>query len=80
MLFNGDTEQGNVTKQLLSDVLQDVIIRDDAVSADRLDATVSCMKVVNHQGLGNFVVAGDEDGVVRIWNVESVPPLVESRC
>jgi hypothetical protein len=39
---------------------------DDDVSVDRLDSPVTCMKVIGREK--RFLVAGDEDGAVRIWD------------
>ncbi|WWD20135.1 hypothetical protein CI109_104611 [Kwoniella shandongensis] len=44
---------------------------DDAPTVDRLDSPVTCSKIVNGPkgSRDRFLVAGDEDGVVRIWTV-----------
>ncbi len=60
--------RGNVRKSLLRDVLLGTPIHDDGdISADRLDSPVTCMKVVT-AGRDRYLVAGDDDGVVRIWS------------
>jgi hypothetical protein len=38
----------------------------DDMSMDRLDSPMTCMKVIG--GEKRFLVAGDEDGAVRIWD------------
>ena len=38
----------------------------DDTSIDRLDSPITCMKVVGREK--RFLVAGDEDGAVRIWD------------
>lgn len=38
----------------------------DEVSADRLDAPVTCMTIVGRQV--RYLVAGDDDGAIRIWD------------
>ena len=38
----------------------------DDTSMDRLDSPIACMKVVGREK--RFLVAGDEDGAVRIWD------------
>jgi hypothetical protein len=38
----------------------------ESLSMDRLDAPVTCMRVAGSNK--RYLVAGDEDGAVRIWN------------
>lgn len=60
---------GNVLKRQLADILSGSSTPDEAVlSSDRLEARVSCMKIVKNSR--DYLVAGDEDGVVRIWDAE----------
>lgn len=67
--------QGNVYLRKLDRVIhQDNIdpTTDDKPSVDRLDAAVTCMKIVRgpEENDKKYLVAGDEDGVIRIWTVE----------
>ncbi|OXG25397.1 hypothetical protein C367_03219 [Cryptococcus neoformans Ze90-1] len=45
---------------------------DDRPTIDRLDAAVTCMKIVRgpEENDKKYLVAGDEDGVIRIWTVD----------
>jgi hypothetical protein len=61
--------KGNVTKQGLLHFLQDTPSQTPVLDSDRLDSPVTVMKLVN-SGQGELLVAGDEDGVVRIWTAE----------
>lgn len=38
----------------------------DELAVDRLESLVTCMKIVGREK--RFLVAGDEDGAVRIWD------------
>lgn len=66
LMFLGN---GNVTRQPLTDILRNVPAEtDDTVEADRLDSAVTCMRSVKHKHNEAFLVAGDEDGSVRVWS------------
>nr|ODN95521.1 hypothetical protein L204_04061 [Cryptococcus depauperatus CBS 7855] len=42
------------------------------LNVGRLEAAVTCMKIVqkNEYGARRYLVAGDEDGVIRVWTVD----------
>lgn len=58
-----------MTKQDLLHFLQDTPSQTTVLDSDRLDSPVTVLKLVD-SGQGELLVAGDEDGVVRIWTVE----------
>jgi hypothetical protein len=59
-----------VGKQKLLDVLQGVpFTGEQSVVADRLDSPVTSMRVIECAER-QYLAAGDEDGVIRIWSVE----------
>lgn len=65
------TGNGNVSKRTLLDVLNN---RESArgkeqPSMDRLDSPVTALRIIKHHKL-DLIVAGDDDGAVRIWNAE----------
>ncbi|KAK8849511.1 hypothetical protein IAR55_004845 [Kwoniella newhampshirensis] len=64
-------QQGNVYARPLCAMLGDdkTAMSDDTPTVDRLDSPVTCMRIVDGPAGSRkrFVVAGDEDGVVRIW-------------
>ncbi|ORY34903.1 hypothetical protein BCR39DRAFT_515490 [Naematelia encephala] len=63
-------KNGNVSKRRLTQILQGKTgSSDDAMSSDRLDSAVTCVRLV--QGDQRYLLAGDEDGSVRIWNASS---------
>lgn len=59
---------GNVSKRKLSNILSGKSSAEETLSSDRLDARVTCMKIIRNET--PYLVAGDEDGVVRIWDAE----------
>jgi hypothetical protein len=56
------------------DILNDQIPSEEGAGSDRLDAPVSVIQLVSRKAAegGKVLVAGDEDGVVRIWEVQWV--------
>jgi hypothetical protein len=49
------------------DILADTFAKEDeGVSTDRLDSPVTCMRMVEIDK--RYLIAGDEDGAVRIWD------------
>ncbi|WVQ75054.1 hypothetical protein IAR50_004663 [Cryptococcus sp. DSM 104548] len=74
--------QGNVQRRKLASILSPnyhsalvkggEILKDEPC-IDRLDAQVTCMKILqssDSRGKRQILAVGDEDGVVRLWNVE----------
>ncbi len=64
---------GNVTKQALDDILNgQVPSSDDDLGNDRLDSCVTSLTTfpTSEVKCGKVVVAGDEDGIVRIWEAQ----------
>jgi len=58
----------------MSDVLgSKSVTEDQTVLADRLDSPLTCMCLIAYAGK-QYLAAGDEDGVVRIWSAECVKP------
>lgn len=67
--------QGNVCFRRLDSVIHQANtdpVTDNKPTIDRLDAAVTCMKLIRGPEENNkmYLVAGDEDGVVRIWTVD----------
>ncbi|KAI9633004.1 uncharacterized protein MKK02DRAFT_40384 [Dioszegia hungarica] len=61
---------GNVTKRRLLHVLDGKSTAGtDSLSADRLDSRITCLKLI--QSDPPYLVAGDEDGAIRIWDAET---------
>ena len=57
----------------MMDYLQNKRIESSSLGTDRLDSRISCIKLINSplaEG-GQYLVAGDEDGVIRIWTARS---------
>lgn len=66
---------GNVHKQALADYLEGVPPQaGDVVGTDRLESAVTFSTIVASEFAvcGKFLVAGDEDGSVRIWDAGSM--------
>ena len=60
-------DNGEVTKQRFSDVLSGRLQPMDNATVDRLPSAVTCMVVVHPDRDMSYLVAGDEDGMLRIW-------------
>lgn len=68
---------GTVSRRSLTDLMKDkTSTPSDDISGDRLDSSVTCMKVVGLEK--RYLVAGDEDGVVRIWDEKWVTCIAMS--
>ncbi|WVQ79391.1 hypothetical protein IAT38_001488 [Cryptococcus sp. DSM 104549] len=67
--------QGNVYRRGLDSVLttDSPTVPSDEPDVDRLEASVTCMKLIRDPSEGGkrFLVVGDEDGVVRIWTADT---------
>jgi WD40 repeat protein len=63
--------QGNISKLSLLDIARDSVSPEDegTPSVDHLDSPVTVLKVMQ-RGNTHFVVVGDEDGTIRIWDAE----------
>jgi hypothetical protein len=61
--------KGNVSKERLNSVIQGRTIPSQGPDVDRLDSPVTCFKLVADK---EYLVAGDEDGILRIWKTECV--------
>ncbi|WOO76901.1 WD repeat-containing protein 7 [Vanrija pseudolonga] len=70
-LFAADTS-GAVRKQTLSEYLHGVPASDDVLSSDRLESGVTASAIIHSDMAigGAFLVAGDEDGSVRVWDAK----------
>jgi hypothetical protein len=64
-------ENGHVRRQTLADYLHRAPV-ESVPAADRLDSPVTCSGIVDSELAvgGSFLVMGDEDGVVRIWDAK----------
>lgn len=62
-------------KQSLAEVLSAVSPTSDTVGNDRLESAVTVIKTIKTSS-GDFVVAGDEDGVIRIWTTKYASDLM----
>ncbi|ORX37934.1 hypothetical protein BD324DRAFT_623874 [Kockovaella imperatae] len=69
---------GNAIKQSLQDVLASRIAQDVGIAADRAASRVTVAKTLSSPK--DLFVAGDEDGVVRIWSVEPFELLGSWTC
>ncbi|EIW71713.1 hypothetical protein TREMEDRAFT_27484 [Tremella mesenterica DSM 1558] len=62
--------KGNVQKHPFSSLLTDTLpIANDSLSMDRLDSPITSSVLVSAVGK-SYMIAGDEDGVVRIWTAD----------
>jgi hypothetical protein len=61
---------GEVTKQRFIDVLSGKLQPADIPSVDRLASAVACMTVVRPDREAAYLFAGDEDGMLRIWDAQ----------
>jgi hypothetical protein len=79
LIFAAD-ERGNVRKQTLTEYLHHTTPSDGGttVAADRLDSPVTCSAIVASELAvgGQFLVMGDEEGTVRIWDARWVAAVV----
>ena len=65
-----DLESGNVWRQTLAGVLAGEAALDAGPAAHRLESPVTVMKVIQRGSGDDLLVAGDEDGAMRIWVAE----------
>lgn len=63
---------GNVWRQTLAGVLTGESASDAGPHSDRMDSPVTVLKVVRRGPGEDLLVAGDEDGIVRIWHAQWV--------
>jgi hypothetical protein len=65
------SDTGTVTRQSVLDILAGATASEEsAVESDRLDSPVTCMRIVQLDK--RYLIAGDEDGAVRVWNERCV--------
>ncbi|TXT16045.1 hypothetical protein VHUM_00548 [Vanrija humicola] len=70
-LFAADAN-GTVRKQTLTEYLHGSPASDDVLSSDRLDSSITASAIVYSDMAvgGAFLIAGDEDGTVRVWDAK----------
>jgi hypothetical protein len=61
---------GEVTKQRFVDVLSGTLVPADTPTVDRLASAVTCITIVQPERGLRYLIAGDEDGIVRVWDAQ----------
>ncbi|WVR08230.1 hypothetical protein IAU60_005277 [Kwoniella sp. DSM 27419] len=64
--------QGNVTYRSLSGLLsnEESGTEADGPTCDRLESRITCLRTITSERGPRFLVAGDEDGILRVWTAE----------